>query len=42
MTSGAPSPVQPVGPFLAAAPKDVVTTSLGSALVGTLYVLDEP
>ena len=33
MTSGAPSPVQPVGPFLAAAPKDVVTTSLGSARV---------
>ena len=31
--SGAPSPVQPVGAFLAAAPKDVVTTSLGSARV---------
>ena len=33
MMSGAPSPVQPVGPFLAAAPKDAVTTSLGAARV---------
>ncbi|HEY5116075.1 MAG TPA: hypothetical protein VIJ00_11160 [Nakamurella sp.] len=33
MMSGAPSPVQPVGPFLAAAPKDSVTTSLGAARV---------
>src|SRR5664280_3903320 len=33
MMSGAPSPVQPMGPFLAAAPKDAVTTSLGAARV---------
>ncbi len=33
LMTGAPSPVQRVGPFLAAGPKDAVSTSLGSARV---------